>query len=431
MRLVGGIALFVYSFPLLAATPEPAPPPAPAPSEKTHRLPSWLTLKLELRGRFENLIGPVRPPAFDDPYYLHRLRFQAGVKLPAGFRLFGELQDSEEFGYEQRPLPGTMVDTFDIRQAYVEYSPVEHKKWRLRAGRQALAFGETRLIGSSNWGNVGPSWDAADVAYARPGVRVEAFASSPVFPVAREFDIPHTWTKVSGVYSTFDKLVPKGFIDAYVFWKLQGEGYSHLRDGISTGTWGFRAVGQFSLALDYNTETALQMGRSGTQAVRAWAGHYNLGYTLPKNRLHPFAQFDYASGDGNPNDGVLNTFDQLYPTYKWGTADGFGWRNIIDPAVGADWKVLKPLGVRVSYHWFWLANRLDSLYTQSNGVYIKGFNAGSGQVGDEIELRGEYKLNKYLRFTAGTARMFPGAYLQQAGHGDPYQTFFVMWNCTL
>ena len=430
MGFVGRILIFVCSLPVIAATPDPAPAPVSEKVQDFVRLPRWLTLKLELRGRFENPIGPVRPPAYDDSYYLHRLRFQAGVKLPAGFRLYAELQDSEEIGYKPRPLPGTLVDTFDLRQAYVEYIPVEHSRWRVRAGRQALAYGETRLIGSSNWGNVGPSWDAAHLAYASPGVRVEAFASSPVFPVAREFDTPHTWTKLSGVYSTFDKLVPKGLVEAYVFWKAQGEGCSHLPGGLSTETWGFRAVGRLPLAFDYNTETAIQTGRAGIQTVRSWAGHYALGYMLPR-KIHPIAQFDYATGDGNPNDRYLHTFDQLYPTYKWGTADGFGWRNIQDAAAGADWAPRKNLTVRIAGHWFWLADRRDSLYSQSNTVYVKGFNASNGKVGDEVELRGEYRLNRHIRFTAGTARMFPGPYLKEAGRGSAYQTWFVMWNYTI
>ena len=384
MRLVAGVALLACPLLCLAAGPDLAPVPSgptTAAATETHRLPAWLTLNLELRGRFENPIGPVRPPGYAHSYYLHRMRFKSGVKLPAGFRLFAELQDSEELGFDQGPLPGSLVDTFDFRQAYLEYVPVEHQRWRVRAGRQALAFGQTRLIGSSNWGNVGPSWDAADLAYARPGLRVEGFASSPVFPVVREFDVPHTWTKVSGVYSTFDKLVRNGLIDAYVFWKLQGEGYSHLPGGISSETWGFRAVGQLPLRFDYNTETAIQRGRAGVNSVRAWAGHYAAGYTLPKKCPHLFAQYDYASGDGNPNDGTLSTFDQLYPTYKWGSADGIGWRNIQDPAIGADWNPRKPLTLFVAYHRFWLANRRDSLYSQSNGVYVKAFDAASGKVG--------------------------------------------------
>jgi hypothetical protein len=351
---------------------------------------------------------------------------QVSAKLLAGFRLFGEVQDSEAVGLEVKPLPGSIVDTVDVRQAYVEFVPGEASTWRFRVGRQALAYGEVRLIGSSNWGNVGPAWDAVDIAYNVPGIKVEAFASSPVIPVARGFDRPHTWTDVRGVYGVFDKVVPGGVLDAYGFWKGQGESHCGLPGGLSFYTWGFRAVGGLPLRLDYNTETAIQRGSAGTDGVRAGAGHYALGYTHSPKVPRFFAAYDFATGDGDRGDGRRGTFDQLYPTYKFGTADGFGWRNIHDAAAGADFSPAKQWRLRGAYHKFWLWDRTDALYSQFNTVFVPAHAASSGRVGDELEVRVEYTPSQHWRIGAGTARMIPGPYLEEAGFGNSYSTFFLM-----
>ena len=57
-----------------------------------------------------------------------------------------------------------------------------------------------------------------------------------------------------------------------------------------------------------------------------------IGRTIPSGSktYRAFGEYNYASGDDTPGDGVRGTFDQLYPTAhdKYGLADQVGWKNI-------------------------------------------------------------------------------------------------------
>ena len=87
-------------------------------------------------------------------------------------------------------------------------------------------------------------------------------------------------------------------------------------------------VGRLSARTDYNVEAAIQRGSLGTDTISAWAGHALFGRTMPigSKTYRAFGEYNYASGDDTPTDGVRGTFDQLYPTPhdKYGLADQFG-----------------------------------------------------------------------------------------------------------
>ena len=108
------------------------------------------------------------------------------------------------------------------------------------------------------------------------------------------------------------------------------------------GTIGLRWIGKFPLGWDYDTEIAKQVGSLGNDQVSAWAGHWLLAYTLARAPFTPrlLAEFNYASGDGNPTDGKRNTFDQLYPSAHdlYGLADQVGWKNIEHLRTGVEFK---------------------------------------------------------------------------------------------
>ena len=110
--------------------------------------------------------------------------------------------------------------------------------------------------------------------------------------------------------------------------------------------------------LDYNVEMAVQRGSLGPDSVRAWAGHWQIRETLPGSRTpHVTAEYNYASGDADPADGIRGTFDQLYPTAhdKYGLADQVGWRNIHHVRIGFDITPIKATPITVNYHSYWLA----------------------------------------------------------------------------
>ena len=56
-------------------------------------------------------------------------------------------------------------DAIDFHQAYLELDDLFSKSISVRLGRQELAYGSQRLVGTVEWSNVGRSFDAVKIRY--------------------------------------------------------------------------------------------------------------------------------------------------------------------------------------------------------------------------------------------------------------------------
>lgn len=115
---------------------------------------SWLKLGGEVRLRLEEPTAQNFLEGSDDAYDLTRIRFNIRVAATPWLRFYGEVQDIRAFAYDE-PLPGSVNDRVDLRQAYIELGAQEGKGWNLRAGRQALKYGVGRLVWDPDWGSFG------------------------------------------------------------------------------------------------------------------------------------------------------------------------------------------------------------------------------------------------------------------------------------
>ena len=84
------------------------------------------------------------------------------------------------------------------------------------------------------------------------------------------------------------------------------------------------------------------------------------GYTFKDMAWKPRfgLEYDFASGDDNPNDSNSQSFQNLYPSNhdKYGLMDEFGWRNIHDLRAQVSFKPCKKLELESHFHTFWLAD---------------------------------------------------------------------------
>jgi len=152
--------------------------------------------------------------------------------------------------------------------------------------------------------------------------------------------------------------------------------------------------------------------------------------SLPgKASVKLISEYNHASGDSNPADGIRQTFDQLYPTGhdKLGLADQAGWRNIHHIREGFEFTPLKATPLSVNYHSWWLADKNDSLYAASGApiARVPG-GAADSHVGQELDIQINRNLTPQIAFAAGYAHMFTGAFLKQATPGASYSQPYVM-----
>ena len=399
-------------------------------------LPSWLTLGGEIRGRMEGASNIRFNPDNDDYYYLHRIRLNIGVRVTPWLRVFVQGQDAHAPGYD-KPVPSSVANTGDLRQGYFELGHLDKPGWGLRAGRQEFIFGDERLVGAANWGNVGRTFDAVRLTWQRPGTRLDWFTSSVVAPVQNRFDRPHFNNKLHGFYSSFDRLVPRAVWQGYLFVKTVSHAASEA------GAWGnsrlytmgVRGKGALPHRMDYMLEVAGQTGQVSGDTARAWAGHAQLGCTVSKAKSAPrlIAEYDHATGDRNPRDGHRGTFDQLYPTnhFRYGIADQIGWRNMHDATGGVEWKFHPKWRLNVDVHSFWLASRADSLYAAGGAAVVRNPKATSSHVGNELDANLVYRHSEKLSFVGGIGHLFAGGFLRQSTPGSGLTAPYVMWTWTL
>src|SRR5947208_280656 len=122
----------------------------------------YLTLGGDIRERYEyfhnNLWG--RGPQDQDGYLLQRYMVHADAHFGDRFRFFTQFKSGLGDGRNGGPRP-TDRDDFDLHQAFfdvrVSWSDVD--SLTLRAGRQELAYGSSRLISFREEPNVRRSFD--------------------------------------------------------------------------------------------------------------------------------------------------------------------------------------------------------------------------------------------------------------------------------
>lgn len=430
LRLVGLLAM--------AAGPASAQPvstaiPAAAASTPPARP---VQLAVHYRGRVDAAQGTAAVRSADDTYYLNRIRLDATFTVRPWLRAFTQAQDAELIGFNGPPtaVPPTQVNRLDIRQAYVEFGPGGNRGVTTRLGRQELVFGEQRLIGNGDWNNTARSFDAARITLVRPGVKADVFAGRVVVPRPFDVDRRRTDEAIYGGYVSLDRTVPSGTIEPFVFVKrldvVTGETGAIGRGHVSTG--GVRATGKLPGHLDYSLEGAWQWGRLADDAVRASAGHYQLGWSRTAWLLTPrfVAEFNHASGDRQNGDGRRQTFDQLYATNhaKYGIADVIGWRNMRDAMVGVELWPTRRAKLAVDLHRLALATVQDGLYLDSGVRRLLNPAAGSTDVGTEVDLQATFNLSPRVSFNAGFGYLAAGEYLRRTTGGGNVWLPYAMWN---
>ena len=393
-------------------------------------MPAWLRVRGEFRERVEGFSNSGFADERDDAYFLSRVRLTAtatGKALAATV----QVQDARVGGKSVGPTGAPFTSAFDLRQAFVDVGSAKAKV-ALRAGRQELAFGDQRLVGHAGWLNAARVFDAARLTLRTKPAQIDLFGASVVRTLAGEFDRSGNGNRFAGAYVSSGRIVPLGTVEPYVFYRrdVNQRAETGLFGSLEQVTSGTRLVGRLPGRLDYNIEMDVQRGSLGPDSVRAWAGHWQLRESLPgAGAAHITAEYNFASGDADPADGVRGTFDQLYPTAhdKYGLADQVGWRNIHDVRIGFDVTPFKATPITFNYHSYWLAEKRDALYAAS-GAQLARVSAGaaSARVGHEIDIQVSRPLFPQLALTAGYAHLFAGPFLEQATPGASYSGPFAM-----
>ena len=390
-------------------------------------LPSWFHIGGEFRGRLEGQMG-IGFTSKDDFYYLDRLRVNLGIKPKNWLLFFGEVQDSRIFFNHHIANANPYEDKWTLWQAFPQVGSSETGWADALAGRQVLRFGDERVIGPSEWLNVGRTFNVARVDLHHPGYKVSVFASSVVPEDNSDLHNAIPGNNLYGVYGSFQNIVPKADFEPYVLWRVASKS-PELPETLNRGhlnevTIGLHWKGDLPAAFDYDTEFDGQTGSLGASSIAAWAGYASLGKTFRKvaTAPHIFLEGNYASGTKNQNGHEWNTFDQLYPSNhdKFGFDDLVGRRNLVQFRTGVEEEPTKKWKLKEQFEGYWLATSNDNYYASSGAIAVAAHPGASRHIGNEFDMVAEYQLNKGLSFGFGYGRMFAGQFLETTTRDHDY-----------
>jgi len=392
------------------------------------QLPGWISFGLEERFRFEGYHDSGFKLANDDSYLLNRFRFQMNLRFTKWFKVVSQTQDARPF--LQKPPYGPPNEVrWDLKLAYAEFGNPETSWISVRVGRQLLNYNNT-IMANSEWRNQGRSYDAVATNLRYQGYRLGIFAASAVVPLISGISHHQEGNNIYGLYGAISRLLPKSSLEPFVLWRVAPSVAIETTAKLKTGrqdekAYGMRFKGLAASSLDYSYEAILERGTDGPNPIRAWGQTFGAGYRLDKVLWHPraFAQYDWASGDKNPNDGTHGTFDTMYPTAhdRFGVSDQFGWENIVADRAGITAEPHRRWTVTAQYLDFRLASATDALYNTSGGSIVRDTTGKSGtHIGEEFDVYTWFELNRHLNLGMGIGHLMPGTFLANTTKGPVY-----------
>lgn len=395
-----------------------------------------LTIGGSVRFRWESernrAFGAVDPAR--DSYFLHQWMLHADLKYRRSFRVFVEGISAfiEDRDRAARPID---ENRWDLHQLFADVRLLgEDKPLTLRVGRQELLYGNQRLVSPLAWANVRRRFDGVKLFAEGKTWDVDLWWARPVVVEPKNGDSWNQDYDFWGAYSTYKGIKNHG-LDLYFFAthddrtptspNLKAADRSFYTLGArfwgETGPW------------DYETELSGQWGKWGGDTMQSWAFALYGGYTFETTAWKPRlgAGFDLATGDNDPTDSSVQTFDQLFPLgHAWlGYLDLVGRKNINAVNVNLTaWPVPKKLRGAVAYHAFWLNEKKDALYNAGGGVTRRDLTGDSGRdVGHELDLTLLWRIDAHSSALFGYSHFWGDSFISDTGPNEDASLFYIQY----
>jgi Alginate export len=392
---------------------------------------AFVSLGGTIRQRYEKLhnMDWGRGAVDQDGYYLARYMVHADLHVDR-WRLFTSVGSHQARGRNGGPRP-TDADELDLHQVFVEVAfGAGEDRDHLRIGRQEIAFGSERLVSVRDGPNVRRSFDGVRAILTSRGWRADAFAAVPVRITRGVFDNRAQRTQTLwGVYAT-SPVAPSHFsLDVYYL------GFASTRARFEQGmdrerrhSVGARGWGK-AAGFDYDVELVEQWGSFGAGRISAWTVASNVGYTVIRWRGRPRfgLKADVTTGDDDPTDSQLTTFNPLFPRGGYfGLASLIGPLNHIDLHPSVDVVVAKGLLVSGDWDVFWRESMGDGQYNAFGALQVPANGNRERFVGSQASVTAVLRPSEYVGITANYGHFFTGPFVRQMGLSRGLD-YFTLW----
>lgn len=404
----------------------------------------WLDIGLDYRFRYEYRDNDFRraEDTFDEPYLLRTRGFVAIKHILDPLRFTLEVEDARRIHSEF----SKSFDTRDINQvepiqAYLELyfkeTPLgkddlgNDRPISIKAGRHAFEYLDRRLLARNEWRNTTNSFQGvrASIGQQKNDWQIDLLALKPVQRLTIQLDEVDHAQDFYGVIGDWRRWSEHVTLQPYYFLlKQDGHQVKYDANGNAAAlnnridreihTAGLRAYGVVGKSgWDYDASYARQWGHQDRLNNQghfiaqldhdAYAYNAELGYTFKhawKPRISAF--YGFASGDKNSDDTSNHRFERLFGFARpWSNNDYIQMENISTSKIRVEFEspqsLLESLKVDAGYSWY----RLDSATDRWNaGGNLRDATGRSGKnVGEELDVRVRFPLNKYVGANIGYA----------------------------
>jgi len=413
----------------------------------------WLDLGLDYRFRYEWRDNDFRRgrDTIDEPILLRTRGFIAIKNILDPLRFTLEVEDARR-NHSQftREFDTRDVNYVEPIQAYTELyfkeTPLgkddlgNERPISIRAGRHAFEYTDRRLLARNEWRNTTNNFQGVRtlIGQQKNDWQVDLLALKPVQRFTQKLDEVDRSQNLYGVigdwrrWSEYVTLQPY-----YLLLKQDGDEVKYTQNGSPIAgnqkidreiyTAGLRAYGVVGKSgFDYDVSYIKQWGNqdrlNNAGAFIAELDHdafaYNaeVGYSWKhpwKPRLSAF--YGVASGDKNATDGKNQRFERLFGFARpWSNNDYFQMENLVAPKLRAEFEPkvswLEGLKVDAGYNWYYLHEERD----RWNNAGLRDNRGLSGKdVGEEVDVRVRFPINKYIGVNLGYAHFWAGDFVKE------------------
>lgn len=370
---------------------------------------AWLSTGIELRIRNENYDNTLWGDAPSDGYVWFRALPYADLHVGA-MRAF--VQAIAATATSVKPAAGPIDRTgFDLLQGFAE---ADLGALTLRAGRQMLSLGSERLIGTRYGPNVPLAFDGLRANVARSNGLISLLAMRPVNPATGNFDDSTSSEKALwGLYTTLPTLdlYYLGYRNDYAQWGSRSGGETRHSLGARwhdrNGNW------------HWNLEDVYQFGRFAGSSISAWTTATEIGHTFPKAALAPdlTLRLNIASGDHNPDDKRLESFNALFPKGKYfGELSPIGPSNLINLHPTLDLQLSPTITTTLAAAAYWRQSRNDGVYDIPGHLLRPAGHSRARYSGSSLEASVSWQATAELELSTSASAFVPGTFIRQTGN---------------
>ncbi len=402
-------------------------------------LPHWLRLSGEYRARAEGYTAQDFTPGNDSGHLPSRLHLELTLHPESNWSAVVGMSDARVF-YKAGGLSTNYEDTTALWLAYAQLGRPGSSLLAVRAGRQELALGAQRLIGTDDWDNVSRSFDGLHATLHTTVLNADLFAAAVVVPRVMGMDRAIAGNDLYGAYITSARLpLPHDWgevhVEPYWLWRtapasLDPELTAFPGAHLNERTGGLRISNRQSSGWQFGLEAARQWGTVNSSALATSMDHERIGYGW-STPLRPELEVEHNFASGGAESGKVVTFDPLYPSPhdQYGQVDALGLRNLDQIRTRLILHPWQRLQLSAEGAQDWVANALDGVYGPLGQLVIAPPSGGanSRKLGWELDGAVSLRFTRWLKLEGGFGHLFCGPYLKQTSPGNGYDEGYVQW----